>query len=81
MKRIRPAPQGRAFRYQRRMSHIVIAVAARKRAELAETAEPGKPGARKKLVKGRAAAKKALAKKKAPAKKTAPKKSWKAGKK
>src|SRR5579859_6562553 len=25
MKRIRPAPQGRAFRYQRRMSHIVIA--------------------------------------------------------
>ena len=31
MKRIRPAPMGRAFRYQRRMSHIVIAVAERKR--------------------------------------------------
>jgi ribosomal protein S3/ribosomal protein L22 len=31
MKRIRPAPMGRAFRYQRRMSHIVISVAERKR--------------------------------------------------
>lgn len=28
MKRIRPAPMGRAFRYQRRMSHIVVTVAA-----------------------------------------------------
>ena len=27
MKRIRPAPMGRAFRYQRRLSHIVISVA------------------------------------------------------
>jgi large subunit ribosomal protein L22 len=27
MKRIRPAPMGRAYRYQRRMSHIVIKVA------------------------------------------------------
>ncbi|HFB98075.1 MAG TPA: 50S ribosomal protein L22 [Bryobacterales bacterium] len=26
MKRIRPAPMGRAFRYQRRMSHIVVEV-------------------------------------------------------
>lgn len=26
MKRIRPAPMGRAYRYQRRMSHIVVAV-------------------------------------------------------
>jgi large subunit ribosomal protein L22 len=26
MKRVRPAPQGRAFRYQRRMSHIVVKV-------------------------------------------------------
>jgi len=26
MKRVRPAPQGRAFRYQRRMSHIVVTV-------------------------------------------------------
>ncbi len=27
MKRIRPAPMGRAYRYQRRNSHIVVAVA------------------------------------------------------
>ena len=26
MKRTRPAPQGRAYRYQRRMSHITVAV-------------------------------------------------------
>ena len=26
MKRIRPAPMGRAYRYQRRISHIVVAV-------------------------------------------------------
>jgi len=30
MKRIRPAPMGRAFRYQRRMVHIVITVAEKK---------------------------------------------------
>ncbi len=29
LKRIRPAPQGRAYRYQRRMSHIEIALAER----------------------------------------------------
>jgi len=34
LKRIRPAPMGRAFRYQRRMAHISISVA-----ELAEKAE------------------------------------------
>jgi len=27
MKRIRPAPMGRAYRYQRRMAHIVVSVA------------------------------------------------------
>lgn len=27
MKRIRPAPMGRAYRYQRRLTHIVVAVA------------------------------------------------------
>ncbi|MGA8111625.1 MAG: 50S ribosomal protein L22 [Acidobacteriaceae bacterium] len=32
MKRIRPAPMGRAYRYQRRLSHIVIAVAERAQA-------------------------------------------------
>ncbi|MDX2182240.1 MAG: 50S ribosomal protein L22 [Bryobacteraceae bacterium] len=30
MKRIRPAPMGRAYRYQRRISHIVVKVAERK---------------------------------------------------
>src|ERR1700755_101239 len=40
MKRIRPAPQGRAFRYQRRVAHIVIAVGERKPAGLVTTAEP-----------------------------------------
>src|SRR5580704_3683804 len=29
MKRIRPAPQGRAFRYQRRMAHITLVLAER----------------------------------------------------
>jgi large subunit ribosomal protein L22 len=85
MKRIRPAPQGRAFRYQRRMSHIVIAVAERKPQGLVTTAEPGvettakgKKSAKKST---RPAAKKA-AQKKAPAKKAAAKgtKSAKAGK-
>src|SRR5207248_5043047 len=32
MKRIRPAPMGRAFRYQRRIAHIEIALAERQRA-------------------------------------------------
>ena len=30
MKRIRPAPMGRAYRYQRRMAHIVVKVAEKK---------------------------------------------------
>ena len=30
MKRIRPAPMGRAFRYQRRMAHIIVTVAEKK---------------------------------------------------
>jgi large subunit ribosomal protein L22 len=29
MKRVRPAPMGRAYRYQRRMAHIVVKVAAK----------------------------------------------------
>lgn len=87
MKRIRPAPQGRAFRYQRRMSHIVIAVAERKPAAgLVTTAEPeaqtvakGKKSAKKSS--GKPAAKKTALKKTA-AKKSAAKgtKSAKAGK-
>jgi large subunit ribosomal protein L22 len=68
MKRIRPAPMGRAFRYQRRMAHIVIAVAERKRAGLVETADSEAAPAKKRLLKGAAkktAAKKTVAKKSA----------------
>ena len=73
MKRIRPAPMGRAYRYQRRLSHIVISVAERggsDRSSLVTTVgeEDTAPKARK------ASAKKAPAKKVA-AKKTAAKKS------
>jgi large subunit ribosomal protein L22 len=35
-KRIRPAPMGRAFRYQRRMSHIVVKVGERAAAKAEE---------------------------------------------
>ena len=31
MKRVRPAPMGRAYRYQRRLAHIVIKVAEKER--------------------------------------------------
>ena len=65
MKRIRPAPMGRAFRYQRRMSHIVISVAERKRAALAETVD-GETAAPKKRAVKKSAAKKTVAKKSAP---------------
>jgi len=61
MKRIRPAPMGRAFRYQRRMSHIVITVAERKRLGLVETAEPEAATPKRRLL-GRKP-KKAVAKK------------------
>ena len=75
MKRIRPAPMGRAFRYQRRIAHIIITVAEKRAAgvEVAATTEPvkataGKPAAKKKAVAKKAVAKKAPAKKKAVAK-------------
>jgi large subunit ribosomal protein L22 len=72
MKRIRPAPMGRAFRYQRRISHIEIALAEKAAtngsANLAETVKEGAPA--KKAV--RRVVKKAA--KKAPAKKAAAKK-------
>jgi large subunit ribosomal protein L22 len=71
MKRIRPAPMGRAFRYQRRIAHIIITVAEKKSAavEVATTSEPVKAAAPKKTAGKKAVAKKAAAKKKAPAKK------------
>jgi large subunit ribosomal protein L22 len=66
MKRIRPAPMGRAFRYQRRLAHIVISVAERKRGGLVGTAEPETAAPRKRLLSG--AAKKKTVAKKSPAK-------------
>jgi large subunit ribosomal protein L22 len=79
MKRIRPAPMGRAFRYQRRIAHIVITIG-EKKASAVETVTPtpvdehtSKPTAKKSAAK-KTAAKKAPAKK-AAAKKTAAKKS------
>ena len=38
MKRIRPAPMGRAFRYQRRMAHIVIKIGEKAKQQEAEKA-------------------------------------------
>ena len=44
MKRIRPAPMGRAFRYQRRLTHIVLSVAERESAaSLVTKVEEEKP--------------------------------------
>jgi large subunit ribosomal protein L22 len=83
LKRIRPAPMGRAFRYQRRMAHIIIAVAERKPLDLVNSAEPD---AAAKQTAAKPAAKKAGAKSavrkttKAPAKKTAAKKTTKTAK-
>jgi large subunit ribosomal protein L22 len=73
MKRIRPAPMGRAFRYQRRIAHIIITVAEKKSAaaEVEATPEPVKAAAPNKTAGKKAVAKKAVAKKKAPAKKVA----------
>lgn len=78
LKRIRPAPMGRAFRYQRRISNILITVAEKKRPELASTIEAeheAGPDTRKHAKKpaSKAVAKKSPAKKQA-AKTTAAKK-------
>ena len=67
MKRIRPAPMGRAYRYQRRMAHIEIALAERGQQNGAGTA----------TVVGEEEQRKAPAKKAAPKKKTSAKPSTK----
>jgi len=78
MKRIRPAPMGRAFRYQRRISHLNIVLAEKPGDQRkAETSGGTAAGTAKKSAK-KAVAKKAVAKK-TPAKKFAGKKT--AGKK
>src|SRR5580692_2004975 len=50
MKRIRPAPMGRAYRYQRRLSHIVLSVAEREAAAglVTKVEEPAAPANAKK---------------------------------
>jgi large subunit ribosomal protein L22 len=89
MKRIRPAPMGRAYRYQRRLTHIVLSLAEREtgdgsslvtRVEEPEAAAPEKKSSTKKTAAKKTAGKKTAAKKTAakksaaPAKKTAAKK-------
>ena len=62
MKRIRPAPMGRAFRYQRRLAHIIVTVAEKNSASTAKTAteaEVEAPAAKKKSAAKPAAVKKA----------------------
>jgi large subunit ribosomal protein L22 len=73
MKRIRPAPMGRAYRYQRRLSHIIVSVAERDGggSQLVTRAEEPASKPAKKTAAKKTAAKKTAAKtaKKAPAKK------------
>jgi large subunit ribosomal protein L22 len=78
MKRIRPAPMGRAYRYQRRLAHIVVSVAERSSGTdlVARVEEPvevkpvkkaaRKPAEAKKPAPAKNAAKKPAAAKKAP---------------
>jgi large subunit ribosomal protein L22 len=83
MKRIRPAPMGRAYRYQRRLTHIVLSVAERADASGAslvtrvEEPEASASGATAK----KSTAKKSAAKKTAAKKAAAPKATKKASKK
>jgi large subunit ribosomal protein L22 len=77
MKRIRPAPMGRAYRYQRRLTHIVLSVAERAASNglVTKVEEPAEtPKAAKKAAAPKTAAKK-TADKTTAAKKTAAKKS------
>ena len=63
MKRIRPAPMGRAFRYQRRLTHIIVSVAERAGSEDLVTRVEATPAkASRKAAKKSPAAKKAAAK-------------------
>jgi large subunit ribosomal protein L22 len=86
MKRIRPAPMGRAYRYQRRLTHITLSVAERNGGSSLVTkvdepeaagAPKGKKAAAKKPATKKAAAKTAGAAKKSAPKKTAAKKTAK----
>jgi large subunit ribosomal protein L22 len=61
LKRIRPAPMGRAFRYQRRLCHIIVTVAEKAKVEQGvKKSAPATPAAKSA---GKPAAKKPAAKK------------------
>ncbi|HEV2117298.1 MAG TPA: 50S ribosomal protein L22 [Terriglobales bacterium] len=80
MKRIRPAPMGRAYRYQRRMAHLEVALGERRRAgeESAATVVGEEEKAPAKAAKGKTAGKprkKVVARKAAGKKKAAKAKS------
>jgi large subunit ribosomal protein L22 len=65
MKRIRPAPMGRAYRYQRRLTHIVLSVAERadaRRSDLVTRVE--EPATAKPVKKAKPATEKAKVTKK-----------------
>ena len=68
MKRIRPAPMGRAFRYQRRMCHIIVTVAEKGKAAEAAGSTSAPAVAAKSAGKKKIAAKKPAVKKAAKAK-------------
>jgi large subunit ribosomal protein L22 len=78
MKRIRPAPMGRAFRYQRRLAHIIVTVAEKKSATAVSATDTTEAAATKTIKKAatKTAAKKPAVKK-AAAKKPAAKKAAK----
>jgi large subunit ribosomal protein L22 len=73
LKRIRPAPMGRAFRYQRRTTHIILSVAEREAAKGLVTKVDEQP-----VIEQPKAAPKKAAKAKIEAPKAAPKKAVKA---
>jgi large subunit ribosomal protein L22 len=76
MKRIRPAPMGRAYRYQRRLTHIILSVAERNGGaglvtKVDEPAATAKATKAAKSSKGKSVSAKTAAAKTASAKKTA----------
>jgi large subunit ribosomal protein L22 len=79
MKRIRPAPMGRAFRYQRRLAHIIVTVAEKKSANAVSAPAETTPAPAAKKTTKKAATKTAAkpAAKKAATKKLAAKKAAK----
>ena len=74
MKRIRPAPMGRAYRYQRRIAHLSIVLAEKASGHGATATVVGEEDVHAAPARKKTPAKKAVAKKKAPAKKAAKKK-------